>query len=309
MTHYDYQYKQVIDRIRRYGEWDHDKNIRPKWADGTPAHTKTVLNDRLQFDNGKELPILTIRSVPQIDPLTELWWIWIHKSNNVDFLNELGCTVWDEWRQDDGTIGRAYGWQLRNKYRKVKMSDELSEMLESGFLSDNFYYDKETDTVKLDQVDYLLYQLVMQKRGNYISRRIKTSLWGVEDLDDMALEPCVYDTHWQVFQDRLHVTVNIRSNDMGLGNPYNVYQYAILHRLIAQVTGWEVGTIVFNIDNAHVYDRHMQDLFKVTTTKQAMPAPDVWINPEVKSFYDFKVEDVKLIDYQHRGRIRLEVAE
>ena len=215
----------------------------------------------------------------------------------------MGCTVWDEWELPDGTVGKSYGWQLKNKYKKIKINDTLLELIDSKQLSDNviiFDYDR---SVWLDQVDYLIYML----KTNPYSRRIKTTLWSVIDLDYMALEPCVYETHWQMWDDKLHLTVGIRSNDMGLGNPYNIYQYSILHRLIAQVTDHKVGTICFNIDNAHVYDRHIEAL-KEQIQKPIHDAPEVQINPNVKSFYDFTLDDIKVINYKHNETIRLEVA-
>lgn len=300
MSQADIQHNAIIKDILENGKWD--KKVRTKWKDGTPAYAKSVLNKRMEFDNGKEIPLLTSKRVPLKDPIIELFWIWQKKSNVVQELRDMGCTVWDEWEMPDGTIGKAYGWQLRNKLRKVKVTSLLESMLTNGEIS-KVYYCEEKDCVKLDQVDYLLYML----KTNPYSRRIKTTLWCVEDLDEMALEPCVYETHWQMWDNKLHLTVNIRSNDMALGNPYNIYQYSILHRLIAQVTGHKVGNICFNIDNAHVYDRHIEAL-KEQIQKPIYDAPEVQINPNVKSFYDFTLDDIKVINYKHNGTIRLEVA-
>jgi thymidylate synthase len=300
MSQADIQYNAIIKDILENGKWD--KGTMAKWSDGTPAHAKSVLNKQMKFDNGKEIPILTSKRVPLKDPIIELFWIWQKKSNVVQELRDMGCTVWDEWELPDGTVGKSYGWQLRSKFRKVKPNDTLLQMIDNGELSDNVKQNAEGFYL-LDQVDYLLYML----KANPYSRRIKTTLWCVEDLDDMALPPCVYETHWQLWDDKLHLTVSIRSNDMGLGNPYNVYQYSILHRLIAQVTGHKVGTICFNIDNAHVYDRHIEAL-KEQIQKPIHDAPEVQINPNVKSFYDFTLDDIKVINYKHSGAIRLEVA-
>ena len=301
MSQADIQYNAIIKDILENGKWD--KEVRAKWKDGTPAYAKSVLNKQMIFDNSKEIPLLTSKRVPLKDPIIELFWIWQKKSNVVQELRDMGCTVWDEWELPDGTVGKSYGWQLKNKYRKIKINDTLLELIDSKQLSDNviiFDYDR---SVWLDQVDYLIYML----KTNPYSRRIKTTLWSVIDLDYMALEPCVYETHWQMWDDKLHLTVGIRSNDMGLGNPYNIYQYSILHRLIAQVTDHKVGTICFNIDNAHVYDRHIEAL-KEQIQKPIHDAPEVQINPNVKSFYDFTLDDIKVINYKHNETIRLEVA-
>ncbi|MCY7911153.1 thymidylate synthase [Bacillus inaquosorum] len=301
----DIVYKDLINKVDREGKWDRGCNVRPKWKDGTPAYTKSIINAQMKFDNSKEIPLLTQKRVPCFDPVKEVLWIWRDKSNEVDRLRQMGCTVWDEWEREDGTIGRAYGWQLGNKYRKVKIDTILSQMMENQEIS-GFKLSPEIteEYVLLDQVDYLLYTL----KSNPSSRRIKTTLWCVEDLDDMALEPCVYETHWQLWDGKLNLTVNVRSNDLGLGNPYNIYQYSILHRLIAQVTGHEVGEICFNIDNAHIYDRHMDHL-KNQIRKPMHRAPKVWINPNVKSFYDFTIDDIKVLDYEHEKGFKLEVAE
>lgn len=297
----DIQYNELVEKIINEGKWDKKGTIRTKWADGTPAYTKSILNARMIFDNGKEIPLLTSKRVPTKDPIKELFWIWQKKSNIVQELRDMGCTIWDEWELPNGTIGKAYGWQLRNKYRKVSKTDFVLGLIESGQLSKNYLVDD--DHIWLDQVDYLIYQL----KTNPYSRRIKTTLWCVEDLDEMALEPCVYETHWQYWDGKLHLTVNIRSNDMGLGNPYNIYQYSILHRLIAQVTDHNVGTICFNIDNAHVYDRHIEKL-KEQIQRPIYDAPSVWINPDVKSFYEFTIDDIVVIDYKHSGSNYLEVS-
>ena len=294
-------YNDIIEAIQTHGAWD--KDVRPRWEDGTPARTKSLLNVQMKFDNGKEIPLLTSKLVPRKDPVNEMFWIWQHKNNDVTFLREvLKCNVWNEWQKDDGTIGKAYGWQLANKRRKVKITPQLMEMVLNGELSDNYVktYDGH---ILLDQVDYLIYML----KSNPYSRRLKTTLWCVEDLDDMALEPCVYETHWQVWNGKLNLTVIVRSNDMGLGNPYNIYQYAVLHRLIAQVTGHEVGEICFNIDNAHVYDRHLEPLAE-QIQRETYEAPQVWINPAITSFYDFTIDDIKVTEYNHGKRVPLEVA-
>lgn len=300
MSQADIQYNQIIKNIINNGKWD--KDVRAKWKDGTPAHTKSTLNERMIFDNGKEIPLLTTKRVPLKDPIKELFWIWQFKSNDVKFLREeLNCNVWNEWEREDSTIGKAYGWQLKNKKRKVKTTELLHEMFESGELNNVKFVDR--GFALLDQVDWLIYTL----KTNPSSRRIKSTLWCIEDLDDMALEPCVYETHWQLWDDKLHLTINIRSNDKGLGNPYNVYQYSILHRLIAQVTNHEVGIICFNIDNAQVYDRHYEAL-EEQITRETFDAPTVLINPKVKSFYGFTLDDIKVVDYKHGKPVPLEVA-
>lgn len=313
MSKADLVYNELIKDIHTNGKWDTNHNVRTKWLDGSTAYTLSILNAQMKFDNISEIPLLTSKRVAVKDPINELFWIWKYKSNDVKFLRDkLGCTVWDEWEREDGTIGKAYGWQLANKRREVKVTKTLYQLWRNGEISALYFSKKPSedgtntlnrDYVRLDQVDYLIYTL----KTNPYSRRIKTTLWSVEDLDDMALEPCVYETHWQMWDDKLNLTVNIRSNDMGLGNPYNIYQYSILHRLIAQVTDKEVGEICFNIDNAHIYDRHLEPLLE-QVNREAYEAPKVWINPEIKSFYDFTIDDIKVTDYKHGDKVKLEVA-
>jgi thymidylate synthase len=307
MTVADKVYGDIIRQIDKYGKWDTDAPVRAKWKDDTPAYTKSLLNVQMKFNNDKETldSILTQKRVPQQDPIREILWIWQKMSNSVRVLREMGCNVWNEWELSDGTIGRAYGWQLANKKRTIVKDELFYEMLKNEEFSfkKEKWHQKLFETIKLNQVDWLLYTL----KKNPYSRRIKTTLWAVNDLDYMALEPCVYETHWQVWGGKLHLTVNVRSNDMGLGNPYNIYQYSILHRMIAQVTGFKAGTICFNIDNAHVYERHM-DVLLEQINSPSHDAPKVWINPNIKSFYEFTVDDVKLIDYKHEKTRRMEIA-
>lgn len=314
---YDEQYIELGNKLLNEGKWDNAEYVRTKYADGTPATTISLLNQKIEFDNSKDSALLTSKKVATVDPIKEILWIWQDMSNNVNLLESKGCTVWNEWKNDKGEIGKAYGWQLRNKKRKVKIDKLLLDMSKEGKLSVKFdFTNKEWEKVykevedsnhdefvMLNQVDYLLYSL----KKNPYSRRIKTTLYAIEDLDDMALEPCVYETHWQLWDNKLHLTVNIRSNDYCLGNSYNVYQYSVLHKMIAQVSGLEVGTICFNIDNLHVYDRHIET-FKKQINGKLHHQPTVWINPNVTSFYDFTIEDVKVKDYKHNGKFKYEIA-
>jgi thymidylate synthase len=215
-------------------------------------------------------------------------WIWQQKDNNVDNLNKMGVKIWDEWKQSDSTVGKSYGYQMGKKVRR---------MYAGNALNGNPTY------IYFDQVDYLIHEL----KTNPSSRRHITSLWNIDDLDYMALQPCVWNTHWQVLEGKLHLTVGVRSNDIGLGNPFNVFQYYVLQRMITQVTGYTLGTLTFNIDNIHAYERHLEPLQEQIERTQ-YKAPEVWINPEITNFYDFTIEDFKLIDYQHGDTLPLEVA-
>ncbi|MEC5220034.1 thymidylate synthase [Bacillus atrophaeus] len=278
MTQFDKQYNTIINDIINNGVSDEEFNVRTKWdADGTPAHTLSVISKQMRFDNS-ELPILTTKKVAWKTAIKELLWIWQLKSNNVNELNKMGVRIWDQWKREDGTIGKAYGYQLSKKNRMLNGE-------------------------KVDQVDYLLHQL----KNNPSSRRHITMLWNPDELDSMALTPCVYETQWYVKQGKLHLEVRARSNDMALGNPFNVFQYNILQRMIAQVTGYELGEYIFNIGDCHVYTRHIDNL-KIQMEREQFEAPELWINPEVKDFYDFTIDDFKLIDYKHGDKLSFEVA-
>jgi thymidylate synthase len=280
MNSADKQYLDLVRNIIEHGYSDEGENVRPKWADGTPAYTKSLISCKMQFDNS-EVPILTTKQVAWKTAIKELLWIWQMKSNRIEDLHKMNVHIWDEWEIKEGkwagTIGPAYGYQLGKKCRKV--NGEL-----------------------LDQVDYLLWSL-----KNNPSRRMITTLWDKDDLDEMALTPCVWKTNWLVKGRKLHLIVGIRSNDMALGNPFNVFQYSVLQRMIAQVTGYELGTLNFDIDDAHVYDRHIEPL-KQQLKREPYSAPKLWINPEITNFYDFTPDDFKLIDYKHHPKIEMEVA-
>ena len=304
----DFKYNELVKTILEQGEMELPEDVRTVYADGTKAPTKKIINYQVKYDTTKEVPLLTTKRVPTVDPVKEILWIWQKMSNDVNVLNEMGCKVWDEWKREDSTIGRAYGWQLKNKLQSVTVSEVLIEMFFNNELSfkpsktdielgKDYYlsFIKEDEyEIKLNQVDYLLYTL----KSNPHSRRIKTTLWCVEDLHDMALQPCVYETHWIVYNGKLNLTVNVRSNDIALGNPYNVYQYFVLLKMIAQVTNYESGELCFNIDIPHIYDRHI-DSVKEIIKNEPKPAPKFIIDPEVTDFYKFTRDSFRMEGYEY----------
>ncbi|MCY9268784.1 thymidylate synthase, partial [Bacillus licheniformis] len=254
MSHYDQQYNAIIQKIIESGISDEEYQVRTKWdSDGTPAHTLSIMSEKMRFDNS-EVPILTTKKVAWKTAIKELLWIWQLKSNDVQVLNDMGVHIWDQWRLEDGTIGAAYGYQLGKKNRTVNGQ-------------------------KVDQVDYLLHQL----KHNPSSRRHLTMLWNPDDLDGMALTPCVYETQWYVKEGKLSLEVRARSNDMALGNPFNVFQYNVLQRMIAQVLGYELGEYIFNIGDCHIYTRHIDNL-NIQMKREQYEAPKLWINPDIKNF-------------------------
>jgi thymidylate synthase len=304
MTKADQYYNELIQDILMKGTWDKGMNVRPKWNDGTPAYSKSVIGHSLRFDN-KEIPILSSKEVKWKMAIAEAFiWIWQMKSNKVQDLRDLGSNIWNEWELEDGSIGKAYGYQLRKRSRKIQYDDKLIDMWREGNIS-GFHTEiiNGEHIAYLDQVDYLIYQLKI----NPASRRHITMLWNPDELDDMSLTPCVYETQWHVKEGKLHLEVRARSSDMGLGNPFNIFQYNVLQRVMAHVLGYELGEYIFHIGDAHIYDRHINTLSEQLGAK-THEAPQLWINPEKKSFYNLTIDDFDLIGYEHGPFRKMEVA-
>ena len=251
--------------IMENGFSDEKLEVRPHWEDGTPAHTIKKFGIVNVYDLQEELPILTIRRTAFKSCLDEILWIWQKKSNNI---HDLNSHIWDSWADENGSIGKAYGYQLAKK---------------------SIYPEGE-----FDQVDRVLYDL----KHNPQSRRIMTNIYNFEDLHEMNLYPCAYSMTFNVTGDTLNGILNQRSNDMLTANNWNVLQYSLLIMMFAQVTGLKPGKLIHVIADAHIYDRHM-DLVKEVIARPQHPAPKLKINPNIKNFYDFKVEDFELLDYEY----------
>lgn len=292
MSKFDIQYQELIKRIDRFGYSDNDQDVRPKWHDGTPAHTTGLLHQSFTF-TADEFPILTQKKVAWKTGYQELRWIWQLKSNKLEDAHKLGIKYWDDWDYGDGTIGKAYGAQLGIPCRLAGLDGKPLKMEDL----DHSY------SMVMDQVDSLIFDL----KNNPYSRRHITEIWIPNELVEMALTPCVHLTQWFVQEDRLYLNVRCRSNDAFLGLPINVSQYYMLWAMIAQVTGYKLGEMYYDMANVHVYDRHwgaLREQFKNTEYE----APKLWINPEIHNFYEFGEEDIKLVSYKHSGVIKAEVA-
>ena len=242
--------------IIKNGTWDTDLPVRPRWEDGTPAHTVKKFCIVNRYDLSKEFPIISLRRTAFKSAIDEILWIWQKKSNNV---NDLNSHIWDSWADETGSIGKAYGYQMsvKHKYKEGEF----------------------------DQVDRVLYDL----KHNPSSRRIMTNIYVHSDLSEMNLYPCAYSMTFNVTGDKLNGILNQRSNDVLTANNWNVVQYAVLLHMFAQVSGLKVGELVHVIADAHIYDRHVPIVEKIMKNEQ-FPAPKFWINPEVKNFYDFTGE-------------------
>ena len=247
------------------GIWDTDMDVRPRWEDGTPAHTIKRFCVVNRYDLSKEFPITTIRRTAFKSAIDELLWIWQKKDNNIHNLNSH---VWDAWADETGSIGKAYGYQLGVKH---------------------IYKEGE-----FDQVDRVLYDL----KNNPASRRIMTNIYNFQDLHEMGLYPCAYSMTFNVTGNKLNAILNQRSQDTLTANNWNVVQYAVLVHMMAQVSGFQVGELVHVIADAHIYDRHVPLVEEMIKNPQ-FPAPTFKMNPDIKNFYDFKVEDFALENYQY----------
>lgn len=277
----DKYFKEEVNQILTTGFNDEQYEVRPKWPDGVPAHTIKTFCAVRRYDLSKEFPVLTLRTQMFKGVVRELLWMWQKKSNIVDELGK-SASIWRAWEDEKGTIGKTYGYQL-------------------GKVSDYGYGN-------FDQVDNLIYLL----KNKPMDRRMITTMWCPEDLHEMNLPPCVYETLWDVKDGKLNCLVIQRSGDLlaaAASGGWDTMQYAILTHMLAQVCGYEVGELVHIVNNLHIYDRHI-DAVKEVMNNPEYPAPKLWINPEVKNFYDFTEEDFELINYQStKLTTKFEVAE
>ena len=265
--------KIFIDNVKDIlanGVWDTDREVRPRWDDGTPAHTVKKFGIINRYDLQEEFPALTLRPTAIKSATDELLWIWQKKSNNI---NDLSSHIWDEWADETGSIGKAYGYQLAVPYK-----------FSQG---------------EMDQVDNVLWQL----KNNPYSRRIMTNIYNFQDLHEMGLEPCAYSMTFNVTGNKLNAILNQRSQDVLVANNWNVSQYAVLVHMLAQVSGLVPGELVHVIADAHIYDRH-EPIVKELIERPVYPAPIFKMNPEIKNFYDFTLADFVFEDYKANPQIR-----
>ena len=309
MSYADKIFINMCSDILENGTDTKDELVRPKWEDGTPAYTIKKFCVVNRYNLAEEFPALTLRKTAFKSCVDEILWILQKKSNNI---NELNSHIWDEWSDETGSIGKAYGWQLAQKYvhhtiknlATVKL-DDVEDL--SDYPSAEVIVDVENDKahVYLDQVDGVIYDL---KHIPY-NRRILTNLYVHKDLHEMNLYPCAYSMTFNVTKDPidnklvLNGILNQRSQDVLAANNWNVVQYSVLLHIIAQVCDMKVGEFVHVISDCHIYDRHI-DTIKTLIEREPLPAPTFWINTDIKNFYDFTTDDVKLIDYNTHPQIK-----
>ena len=275
MSYADQIFIENCKDILENGTWDTDLPVRPHWEDGTPAHTIKKFGMVNRYDLSREFPMMTLRRTAWKSAADEIFWIWQKKSNNI---HDLNSHIWDSWADENGSIGKAYGYQLGVKHQ-----------YKEGMF---------------DQVDRILYDL----KNNPGSRRILSNIYNHQDLHEMGLYPCAYSMTFNVAGGRLNAILNQRSQDMLTANNWNVCQYALLTLMFAQDSGLKPGEFVHVVADAHNYDRHVPAV-KEMLTKEPLPAPRVELNPEIKDFYQFTVDDIRVTDYQyHEFNYKIPVA-
>ncbi|RBP40257.1 thymidylate synthase [Garciella nitratireducens] len=274
MSKADKIFKEMCRKILKEGIRTEGQKVRPHWEDGTPAHTIKKFGIINEYDLSEEFPIITLRPTAFKSAIDEILWIWQKKSNNI---KDLNSKIWNNWADENGSIGKAYGYQLgiKHKYKE-------------GYF---------------DQVDRVLYDL----KNNPMSRRIMTNIYVHQDLYEMNLYPCAYSMTFNVEGDQLNAILNQRSSDILVANNWNVVQYAVLLHMFAQVSGLKVGKLIHVIADAHIYDRHI-DMVKELLKREEYEAPTFKINPEIKNFYDFTVNDFELVNYKAGKQLKIPVA-
>ncbi len=244
--------------------------VRARWEDGSPAYTIKTFGVVNRYDLSEEFPALTLRPTAIKSAMDEILWIWQRKSNNI---HDLKPNIWDEWADADGSIGKAYGYQMAKKYKFAQG--------------------------EMDQVDNVLWQLKNQPQ----SRRILTNIYNFADLAEMNLEPCAYSMTFNVTGNKLNAILNQRSQDILAANNWNVVQYSILLMMFAQVSDLVPGELIHVISDAHIYNRHVSVIEELIRRPQ-YPAPKVRLNPEIRDFYDFTTADITVEDYQTNPQVK-----
>lgn len=276
MSKADQQFVSMCKNILDHGTTTEGEKVRPHWEDGTPAYTIKNFGVTARYDLREEFPALTLRRTALKSAMDEVLWIYQRKSNNV---NDLNSHIWDEWADETGSIGNAYGYQIA----------QVTHYADGDF----------------DQMDRVLYDL----KHTPFSRRIITNMYNVHDLPEMHLYPCAYNVTYNVTQDPdedrlvLNMVLMQRSQDILAANNWNVCQYAILLMMVAQSVGMIAGELLHVIVDAHIYDRHV-DIVRELIERPQYPAPKVSLNPDIKDFYDFTTDDLIVEDYQHGPQVK-----
>ena len=299
MSYADKVFKENLRSIIEEGTSTEGQKVRPHWEDGTPAYTIKQFGISNTYDLRKEFPAITVRKTALKSCMDEILWIYQKKSNNI---HDLNSHIWDQWADKDGSIGKAYGYQVGKRFLHHRSNElPLSEVYPSVIAQSRL---GEKYKIYLDQMDGALYDL----RNTPFSRRIMISLWCPEELHEMNLEPCCWSVIFNVTdegQDKLvlNMVLNQRSNDFITANNWNTAQYAIFLMMVAQSVDMIPGKLVHNITDCHVYDRHI-DIARELLNRPEHPAPKVSLNPEIKNFYDFTTDDLIVENYETEPQIK-----
>ena len=277
MSYADKVFNENLRNILENGTSTENQKVRPHWEDGTPAYTIKQFGISNTYDLRKEFPAITVRKTALKSCMDEILWIYQKKSNNI---HDLNSHIWDQWADKDGSIGKAYGYQVGKKYLHTNLHSSI------------------------DQMDAVLYDL----KNTPFSRRIMITLWNPEELCEMNLEPCCWSVNFNVTDEGedklvLNMVLNQRSNDFITANNWNTAQYAIFLMMVAQSVNMIPGRLMHNITDCHIYDRHI-DIAKELLNRPEHPAPKVSLNPDIKNFYDFKVDDLIVEDYVTEPQIK-----
>lgn len=276
MSKADELFVSMCQDILDNGTTTEGQKVRPHWEDGTPAYTIKNFGVTNRYDLREEFPALTLRRTALKSAMDEILWIYQRKSNNI---NDLHSHIWDEWADETGSIGKAYGYQIAQK---------------SHYAKGDF-----------DQMDRVLYDL----QHTPFSRRIMTNMYTFSDLSEMHLYPCAYSVTYNVTEQpgdekpTLNMMLMQRSQDILAANNWNVCQYAILLMMVAQSCGMIAGELLHVIVDAHIYDRHV-DIVRELIARPQYPAPRVSLNPGVTNFYDFTTDDLIVEGYEHGPQIK-----
>lgn len=271
MSYADQVFISNIKNILENGVSSEGMNVRPHWKDGTPAHTLSVFGVVNRYDLAKEFPVITLRRSYWKTAWDEVSWIWQKKSNNI---HDLNSHIWDQWADENGSIGKAYGYQMARKYQ---FPEGVS-----------------------DQVDHVIWQL----QNDPASRRIMTNMYNFEDLHEMALAPCAYSMTFSVKGNKLNAILNQRSQDMMAANSHNIVSASLICAALSSAYGFELGELIHVIADCHLYlkpgaeDCHVE-LAKKLIQNPTFDAPKLWVDPTIKNFYDFTKDSFRLDGYQY----------
>lgn len=306
MSQADIIFKKMCEDILEHGTDNKGEAVRPHWEDGEPAFTLASFGVVNRYDLSKEFPALTFRKVAFKTCVDELLWIWQKQSENI---HDLKGHIWDSWADDEGSIGKAYGYQQAKRHFYTDVNEEALIKAFGGLCGSNGHTYAKKDMrdgregFLMTQLDKAIYDL----KTTPFSRRILVSMWNPEEQYEMHLAPCAYEMTFMVTRNgrgglTLNGILNQRSNDLLAAGNWNVVQYAVLIYMLAHICGMEAGELLHVIGNAHIYDRHI-DIIKELIMRPQYPAPEFSILRDVTDFYDFTVDDLALKGYRYGPQV------